>query len=219
MLRLEAKTDTSVAERGRKMKLHVTTNVQDVIKELNASAADTRPAVMRALNKMIDQVKVRAAREVRDAGYKLKISDIKDAIRINRASTARLRADAIASGRPVSLIKYGARQTSVGVSVDVLNGRKVIAHAFIASAKGGGPQVFVREPGSKHKKVFKGGRAIWSALPIKKLFGPSIPDALANKAVAQAMTNLITERFPIILEHEHAWLNKRLAKRRALPDS
>jgi hypothetical protein len=200
------------------MQLVVTTNVRDVIKELDAATSEIKPAVVRALNKMVGQVKVRASREVRDAGYKLKVGDIKNAIRINRASTGRLRADAVASGRPISLYKYGARKTAGGVSVDVLNGRKVVAHAFIASAKGGGPQVFVREPGGKHKKIVKAGRAMWSGLPIKKLFGPSIPDALANKAVARAMVDLITERFPAILQHEHAWLNKRLASSRAVPD-
>jgi hypothetical protein len=164
----------------------------------------------RALNRMIDQVKVRASRYVRDAGYKLKISDIKAAIRINRASAGRLRADAIGSGRPIPLIQYGARQTAKGVTVDVLNGRKVIAHAFIATTPNGSRQVFVRDPGAKHKKVTKNGKPQWSALPINKKYGPSIPDALANKAVEQALLALIQERFPAILSHEHAWLKKRL---------
>jgi hypothetical protein len=195
---------------GQAMKLEVTTNVYDVIRELDAARREMRPAVVRALNRMIDQVKVRAAREVRAAGYKLKISDIKSAIRINRASTGRLRADAIASGRPIPLIKYGARQTAAGVTVDVLNGRKLIAHAFIATTSNGTPQVFVRKPGAKHRKVTKGGKAVWTALPIDKKYGPSIPDALANKAVERALLALIEERFPAILAHEHAWLTRRL---------
>lgn len=199
------------------MKLVVTSNVQDIIKELKAGAAETKPAVVRALNRTIDQVKVRASREVRSAGYKLKASDIKNAISINRASPSRLRADAVASGRPIPLIKYNARQVGAGVSVDVLNGRKVVAHAFIANSANGTPQVLMRAPGAKHKKIMKNGKAVWTALPIKKLFGPGIPDALANKAVAQAMLDLIAERFPIILEHEHAWLSKRLARKRAVP--
>lgn len=192
------------------MKLQVTTNIWDVIKEQEAAAREARPAVARALNRMIDQVKVRGARYVRDAGYKLKIGDIKAAIRIRPASTGRLRADAVASGRPIPLVKYNARQTADGVSVDVLNGRKVIAHAFIAKTSNGTPQVFMRAPGAKHKKVVKNGRVRWSALPIDKKYGPSIPDALASKAVEQAIKELIEQRFPAILAHEHAWLKKRL---------
>ncbi len=194
------------------MRLNVTTNIRDVIRDLDAGARETRPAVARALNRMIGQVKVRGAREVRAAGYKLKISDIKNAIRINRASTSRLRADAIASGRPIPLVKYNARQVGAGVSVDVLNGRKVIGHAFIANTANGSPQVFVRKPGAKHKKVMRNGKAQWTALPIDKKYGPSIPDALANKAVERALVDLISERFPAILSHEHAWLKKRLTR-------
>jgi hypothetical protein len=199
------------------MKFSYTSNVQQVIKDFQAGKAETKPAVVRALNRTIDQVKVRSAREVRAAGYKLKISDIKNAIRISRASTSRLRADAIASGRPIPLIKYNARQIGAGVSVDVLNGRKVVAHAFVANSANGTPQVLIRKAGAKHKKVVKNGKVRWTALPVQKLFGPAIPDAMGNKVVAQAIIDLITERFPIILEHEHQWLAKRLARKRAVP--
>jgi hypothetical protein len=195
------------------MKFQSTTNVRDVIAELEAAGREAVPAVVRALNKTVAQVKVQAAREVRDAGYKLKISDIKSAIRVRQASSGRLRADAVASGRPISLIRYGARQVSSGVSVEVLHGRKVILGAFIAKGKGGSPQVFVREASAVHKKVIKNGKAQWSALPIRKLYGPGIPDAMASKAVETALVALINERFPSILQHEHAWLAKRLARR------
>jgi hypothetical protein len=198
------------------MQLQVTTNVRDVIAELNAAASETKPAVVRALNRMVAAIKVRAAREVRAAGYKLKISDIKQAIQIRRATPSRLRADAVASGKPIPLIKYGAKQVSSGVSVDVLDGRKVIAHAFIANTAKG-PQVFIREPGAVHRKTVKDGKVVWSALPIRVLFGPSIPDALVNKAVQQAIQELIVDRFPVILSNEHAWLAKRLAAKRAVP--
>ena len=199
------------------MKLVVSTNVRDVIAELQAAGQETRPAVVRALNKTVAQVKVRASRYVRDAGYKLKIADIKKAIKVNQASTGRLRADAVANGRPISLMNYNARPVSAGVSVDVLNGRKTIAHAFIATGRGGNQQVYVREAGSKHKKVIKDGKVQWRALPIRKLYGPSIPDALASKGVEQALRELIAERFPVVLEHEHAWLLKRLPKQSPMP--
>jgi hypothetical protein len=94
--------------------------------------------------------------------------------------------------------------------VDVLNGRKVIAHAFLAKDTNGNVQAFVRQPNAKHKKSSKTGK--WTQLPIRKLWGPSIPDALANKAVERALVAMIVERFPAILAHEHAWLAKRLSR-------
>lgn len=190
----------------------VKTSVADIIRDLDAAGDETRPAVARALNRMIAKIKVRAAREVRIAGYKLKISDIKNAIAIDRASTGRLRASATASGRPIPLIKYNARQVGSGVSVDVLNGRKTIAHAFIAQTPNGSKQVFVREANAKHRKIVKGGKVIWSALPIDKKYGPAIPDALRNEAVERALLSMVDEDFPAILAHEHEWLRKRLDK-------
>jgi hypothetical protein len=199
------------------MQFSYTTNVQDVISELNAAAADAKPAVVRALNKTMDRVKVRAARLVRDTGYNLLIRDIKDAIRVSKASSSRLRADAMAKGRPIPLIKYGAKEVKNGVSVNVLNGRRIIPHAFIATMPNGAKHVCIREPNAKHLKKSKNGVVRWTALPIKVLFGPAIPDALANKAVSESLIALMGERFPVILEHEHAFLSKRLTRKQSLP--
>ena len=170
-------------------------------------------ALVRALNKTADRVKVAGSREVRKAGYNLKASDIKRALKISRATQSSLKATVTAGGRPIPLIQYGARQTSKGVTVNVLSGRKLIPGAFIATMQSGHTGVYVREPGSKHKKVLKAGRASWHGLPIRELFGPAIPDALANPAVRDALQALITEQFPIILEHEHSWLARRAQAR------
>lgn len=191
------------------MNFQHTTNVWDVIKELDAARGEIRPAVVRALNRTIDRVKVRAAREVRAAGYKLKIAVIKNAIRINRASTGRLRADAVAAGRPIPLIDYSARQTADGVSVDVLQGRKVIAHAFVAKMPSGHLGVFERF-GPRVQRTRKNKHQAARTQKIKQLFGPSIPDALANQAVQRALLELIDDTFARTLAHESAWLKKRL---------
>jgi hypothetical protein len=158
-------------------------------------------AVPRALNKMIDQVKTSSAREVRDAGYKLKVGDIKKGLRIQRATASNLTAKVVASGRPIPLISYSARQTAKGVSVDVLHGRKVVAHAFVATMPSGHKAVMVRM-GTTHKKKHKNERALWTGLPIKQLFGPSVPDGLANAAVQQALQRFVLEKFPKILQQQ-----------------
>lgn len=163
-------------------------------------------AVPRALNKVIDQVRTTAAREMRGAGYNLKVGDIKKAMTVSRATPARLTANVLSSGRPIALIKYGARQTAKGVSVDVLRGRKVITGAFIATMPSGHKGVYVRV-GKNHKKVMKNGRVMWSGLPIKELFGPSVPDGLANKAVQEALQRLIEEKFPVILQQQIRYLS------------
>lgn len=164
-------------------------------------------AAPRALNKVIDQVTTATAREIRASGYKLKVGIIKKNLTKQRANAGKLVAVVRASGRPIPLINYGARETAKGVSVDVLNGRKVITGAFIAIKANGQKAVYVRA-GKTHKKVLKNGRAIWSGLPIKELYGPSVPDGLANKSVQEALQRLVEEKFPDILRQQIKYLSK-----------
>jgi len=190
----------------------ITSNVRDVVADMLDGARDLERAAVRALNKMADQVKVQSAREIRNAGYTLKVSDIKSALQVKKAGIGNLTSAVVARGRPIPLIKYGARATSKGVSVSVLNGRKVIVGAFIATMPSGHQGVYIRQGDTRHKKVMKGGKASWHALPIKELFGPSVPDGLANKAVQDVLQQFIEQKFPDILEHESQWLRKKLGR-------
>lgn len=187
------------------LSISLSSNIKSVMLEFQANATEQVQATVRALNKTADQAKVQASRMVRDAGYQLKISDIKAAMRIKRANGDRLSVSIVTNGRPVPLIKYGARQTSKGVSVNVLNGRKVIKEAFIATGPGGRMGVFLREPGGQHVKVIKNGKPSWHQLPIKELFGPSIPQAVMSEKVQAALQEFIVEKFPVILRQETKW--------------
>lgn len=184
-------------------------NMASFVTELTSAVEDIKDKVMvRAINKMADQVKVAASRAVRDAGYKLAAADIKRQIKINYANRSRLRAEIVARGRPIPLYQYGARQVGSGVSVSVKSGRKVIQGAFIAKMPSGHVGVFVREPNAKHRKVTTGAKPSWHALPIRELFGPSIPDAVGNQAVQDALQQLIVEKFPKILDQENRWAQR-----------
>lgn len=190
------------------IKIDVRGSMDRIIADMgNIKREVVEKAAPRALNKVIDQVKTAAAREMRGAGYKLKVSDIKKGLKTSRASPSMLTATVKASGRPIPLVQYGARPTAKGVSVDVLHGRKVIAGAFIATMSNGHKGVYVRV-GKLHKKVSKGGRAMWSGLPIKELFGPSVPDGLANSAVQEALQRLVQEKFPDILRQQIKYLSR-----------
>ena len=158
-------------------------------------------AVPRTLNKVADQVKTAAAREMRAAGYNLKISEIKKGLKVTRAAPGRLNAAVRAAGRPIPLINFAGRATAKGVSVNVLHGRKVLTEAFIATMPNGHKGIYVRV-GKRHQKVSKKGTPIWSGLPIKQLYGPSIPDGLANQIVQEALQRLVEEKFPEILRQQ-----------------
>lgn len=196
--------------------VNVSSNSKAVAMEFMAAAQDMRDtATMRALNKVADQAKVVGAREVRNAGYNLKISTIKSGIKVHRASKGNLKSRLVVRGRPIPLIEYSARQTSKGVTVSVQKGRKLIGGAFIATMPGGHRGVFVHDErkARRYVKKTKGGRSYTSQLPIRELYGPALPDAMANKVVQDAVLQMINDKFPSILEHEHAWLSRRVKAR------
>jgi hypothetical protein len=183
------------------MKISAKVNIEGALAKFKIAAEEAPKAVQRALNKTAITARAQAARSIRDTGYGLKVGVIKDAFSIRRATQADLKAILTATGKAIPLIDYGARQTSRGVTVNVKNGRKLIAHAFIATMPSGHKGVFIRVD-NRHKRVIRNGKVYSSGLPIKELFGPSIPSAFANDAVQDALKTAIEERFPVVLKQE-----------------
>ena len=157
-------------------------------------------AKIRALNKVAAQAKTAASKEIRAAGYNMKAAAIKQKITIKRAVSGDAVVVIRCSGRVIPLIQFWVSGGENGrpVVVKVKNGRKVLNNAFVATMPTGHRGIFERV-GNKHKKNSKG---IWSGLPIKQLFGPSIPAAFGNEVVQAALVRLVHEKFPAILEHE-----------------
>jgi minor tail protein Z (GPZ) len=150
-------------------------------------------AVVRALNRTATTVRAEAAREIHDVYQGLKIGDIKDQIRVERATRITMRTIISVSGRPIPIIKFSATQTRLGVTVKVKDQRKLIRHAFIAMMPGGHKGVFIRRgpPGS-----------LVSRLPIDQIFSVSLPVAFSNKKIMNAVVRAARERFPGALAQE-----------------
>src|ERR1700692_2511419 len=104
------------------MQITAKVNIEGALRKLNITATEAPRAVQRALNKTATTARAEAARNIRDVGYGLKVSTIKGAFTIRRATMSELRAIVKATGRPIPLINYSANQTSRGVSVNVKNG-------------------------------------------------------------------------------------------------
>jgi hypothetical protein len=173
--------------------------VENALSQLASDLQDK--AIMRAVNKTADAAKTATSREIRAQGYNIKAAAISKSLHIRRATRHDLEAVIEVTGKPIPLINYGARQVGRGVSVQVKNGRKIIPGAFIATMPNGHRGVFVRV-GKGHKKVMRGGRAVWSGLPIRELWGPSIPTAAANEAVQSALASTIRDKYARLLAHE-----------------
>lgn len=179
------------------------TNVDQVIKSMGGFLKDVpEKAVVRALNTTARDTDTELNRAIRDQGYKLKARVVRQRIKIVQASPGRLTAHVVATGRPVPLIEYNARPTNAGVTVEVLKGRKLIPHAFIATMPNGVRMVCLRDGGGKHKKVKRHGKWVWEGLPIEVLYGPSVADAANNQGVADRVMSFAEDAFEKNLRHE-----------------
>lgn len=131
---------------------------------------------VRTLNKVATNVRTGASTAIRKRRA-LSAKAVRDAMSIKKATPEKLESSLVVTGRPIPLKGYKARQTKKGVYVNVSpGGRKLVTHAgnnaFIVDNIGG--HVFARE-GKKR-------------LPIKKLFGPSLPSTFLQEQVKAAWT-------------------------------
>ena len=154
-------------------------------------------ASARALNKVIVSVRQEAVQHVHRV-RRMKKGAIKKSMVIVRATRRILEARINASNRPVSLKEYSAKVAGKKghkrVIVNVTGQRKVLEHAFILPNKGG--------------HVFE--RISDKALPIKKLFGPSIGSALIKSSVRLAINQVIKKKWPVVFAREMQFeINKR----------
>lgn len=155
------------------MAVTVRSNAPEMIQKLKARAP---LAQMRALNRAIGSANVAMVRVIAgDVGVKQGV--VRDRIRTELATPARLRARLYANAKRIPLIDLGAkgpepsRGRGRGVTVKSASGRKPIPNAFIATMRSGHRGVFQRVAGSSGRRGPAPNR---SQLPIRELFGPSI---------------------------------------------
>jgi len=153
--------------------------------------------IRRAVNKTATQAKTLASKEIRKV-VNLKAKLVGQHIVINRANFKSLTARMKISGKPISLLEYGARQTKTGVSVRVRKGRKIEKHKshFIAKMKSGHRGVFER-------RIINGKRA--GRLPLDEKVGPSIPAVFQFNAEKQ-VTLVSAVNLQKNLDHEILYL-------------
>lgn len=151
-------------------------------------------ATARGLNKGILQVRTVAIKQIRQE-RSLKARDVRATMSTNRAHRKHLSATLTSTGRPIALKQYGARvvgkrgrghkKGNHPVQVQIIKGRKRMV-------RGG----FLGPNGHVYRRLGK------PRLPIKKLFGPSIPSAMAKRKVDRAMRSLAESKVPGLIEHE-----------------
>lgn len=142
-------------------------------------------AIRRALNWTGDRATTLVTRALaKQTGAKY--GAVKSALKQVRANYGTLAYRIVARGPAIPLNAFGARQTRKGVSAAPWNTRRVFPHTFIVPAFGG--NVFVRETSKR--------------APLKKLWGPAIPNELVRGESKEAFERTVATQLPARLEHE-----------------
>lgn len=147
-------------------------------------------AVARAITRSATSTRAVMARDIA-ADLGLKVSTVKEQLKVHDARPDSLTARISVSGKPIPLIEFKAKWTK----------RSGVRTNLQAPAKGHYPDAFIAIVGRGHRGVFKrvpGGKRRGPAphrsqLPIYELHGPSLPAVfgkLTDKALAHAETEL-----------------------------
>lgn len=209
-------------------------SIQDAIKRIqrqysNISGPVLQQAISRALNRTASQSRTEANRNIRQT-YRIGATQVNQGLNIRNSSRTSLTAKIIASGRPISLTAFGAKQESAtttvkfdrkgnlsrvtrktrkrnpasGVSFEIKKGNpERLPTAFIQTANGG-TTVFAR--GTYGSPEFNFGK---QRLPIAKLTTVSLPLMFANNEVITPTENKALDILNSRITHEINWLLQR----------
>lgn len=167
------------------IRIHVRSNAKQQIAELRLEQQKINAAQVQALNRTAEQLRTEAGRTIRSV-YNIKLRAVRDASRNVKASRGSKypRAEVSFTGRPINLAEFAPRQKwirtrrgrrrAVSVQVKVGGARKVVAGGFLGVHGSGGYRgIFKREGAERY--------------PIKTLRSVSIPRALEQRAITQAL--------------------------------
>lgn len=143
--------------------------------------------ITRTMNKTADQARTAATKKIREE-YNIKASRVHEGISTTKATWQRPEVIIRARGRTPGLQHYDARQTTrKGVTVKVKGVRKTIKGGFMPKAIIG---------------IYK--RKGKERLPIKRLFGPSLPSMMKVVGVPE-IEKAVNEKVQKTFEHELEW--------------
>ena len=175
-------------------------------------------AMTSALNKLATKASTAASRAIRDK-YAIKAKDLRKrgthnrrGLSIIRARRGRDMAIILSTGTALPLINFRvspktpekdlSRKHRKGIRYRVVKAKQVrVRKAFVARMRSGHIGVFERTSNKR--------------LPIRELFGPSIPQMFREQNTLSALARTITESAPGIIAHEIRFRAERAARRRS----
>lgn len=203
------------------MKLAISTNADQVLRDIDAFAASVRRAAVRAANDLTATAKTAALREISSI-YGIGPRSFEKYVTLIPATGDDATATLRVKGRGFPLALFDPHQTKRGVSVRIKRRRILIPHAFIARMANGHLGVFAkgayggkgvrRRTGSFGRFVFgysKRRASDRSRLPINELYTFAPPDVFANRQVLDVMVDRIEERVGTVMRRAIAFEARR----------
>ncbi|WP_106494888.1 phage tail protein [Lentibacillus sp. Marseille-P4043] len=166
--------------------------IREVQKKLGDFQKQTPSAISKAINRAVTNINSNVKKEVRK-GYNIKAGDIGATLTKTRATKSALRAKVQSSGELIPLDRFKVspktvnpkRKSPIKIAVKKSSVSAVMG-AFVADING--------------RKVFQ--RTGDSRLPIKRLFGPSVPQMIGNDEVHKEIEKQGQETLKKRLDHE-----------------
>jgi hypothetical protein len=173
--------------------------------------------LVRSINRAVSGVGTDSAKAIAQV-LNLKQKDIKENFKTEKAFMAAIKGRFASTGKPVALIKYGARIGSGGVLVQVKKNRakSKFVHAFMARAKSGHLLMLERsgEYAGKGKPIGqpKAGYyytfpALWGRqfrYPVKEMYGPRVEDVMGDEI--DGLSEKANERFTKTMDQQVKYL-------------
>lgn len=166
--------------------------ISDVQRRLGQFKNKAPTVISRALNRAASNAKTNAVKKAKEE-YEVKSTDVRSTIQITKSNRNQLGAMVTSTSTKLPLHKFkvspktprprNPQRLKVAVKK---SGLKELMHAFVANVNGN--KVFERETSSR--------------LPIKQLFGPSVPEMLGNRDVKSYIEDEAVRIFDRRLDHE-----------------
>ncbi|WP_312117944.1 phage tail protein [Brevibacillus reuszeri] len=185
-----------------------TTDIKQAIRQIRRLQDDASKALSSAMNRTIHGVGTEVTRKTKEI-FHVKTADVKGTIRFRKAEPSDLEASLTAHSKNLPLMRFKTnpgkvptRRPASTKSAVRRVGLTPVGGAFIAQMRSGYIGVFKRLRGSRHKKVTRNGKTYWSGLPIRELYGPSVPGMMGSRKVIQHVEQEAKRRMETRLDHE-----------------
>lgn len=158
--------------------------MEDVERRLGNLKSKAPLVLSRAINRAISNVKKNSAKET-SSRYYITSGEVKKTLRLVKASKSSLKAAVISSGSGIALSKFkvnpGTTVRYRGASRSPKVYRAGVKKSGGVKPLAGDPKAFIAVMKSGHKGVFE--RTSDASLPIKQLYGPSVPQIMKNQDI------------------------------------